>query len=79
MSGASSVRRRARLMYDGFTLSAAASSPTVAYSPYSRIFCQRWALGSALTSALRVRVLVGGVAIEPSGATTSFRPPRRRQ
>jgi hypothetical protein len=51
MLGASSVRRRTRVMYDGAIPSRSASSAIVAYSPDSSIRFQRKARASALTRA----------------------------
>jgi len=71
-------RTRFLLIASGL-LAAAAISAMVAWVPFSSISRQRNARATALTMALSMRRRIAGpVSGVPSGARTSFRPPRRR-
>lgn len=55
ITGANSVRRSTRLIYDSLMLSAFARSRTVLYQPDSSMSRQRWARTTALTRVLSMR------------------------
>ena len=78
MSGASSVRLRCRLTYDGSRWTARARSDNPRKRPLSSNAFQRYARANAMTNGCCVFAFFAGElsAIIPSGRIISFRPQR---